>query len=126
MARFPSGITGDLPGEDIEDPQARAAQIALEAGLRPIAETAPCMNPECGGPVDYVGTGPAVRFCSRTCRSRVVELRRRVVQQIALIERTLAEAKGRRDVPRNLLEERVRLLRWWMLRLGAEAVDEGL
>ncbi|MDN5746683.1 MAG: hypothetical protein L0H31_16425 [Nocardioidaceae bacterium] len=29
MARFPSGITGSLPGADVDDPHVRAAQLAL-------------------------------------------------------------------------------------------------
>lgn len=99
MARYPSGITGDLPGEDIEDPRARAAQMALEMDTTPIAATAPCMNPECCGPVDFLGNGRPVRYCSTTCRNRASQLRRRALQQLALIERTLAEAKNLPGVP---------------------------
>lgn len=124
MARYRSGISGDLPGEDIEDPRARAAQMALEMDAIPIATTAPCMNPECGGPVDFLGNGPLVRYCSSRCRNRASQLRRRALQQLALIERTLAEAKNLPGVPREEFHQRAQLLKWWLLRLAPADVND--
>lgn len=126
MARFPSGIPADFPGAGVDDPKARAAQMALEMDVLPIATTAPCMNPECGGPVDYLGNGPPVRYCSKSCRNRVPELRRRATQQLEMIEQTLAETKGRHDVPRDELTERAHLLRWWLLRLSPPRIGDDL
>lgn len=45
MARYPSGIHGALPGDDIDDPRTRLARMLLAIDEYPIADTAPCMNP---------------------------------------------------------------------------------
>lgn len=117
MARYPSGIT-PTPGRDVADARARAVQIALEADAHPISMTAPCMNPECGGPVDYLGTGAPVMYCSHTCRSRASTLRRLAEEELELVERTLEEAKHRAGIPREELRTHARMLRWWLLRLS--------
>jgi len=115
MARYPSGLHGDLP--DIEDPRARLARMLLVIDENPIGETAPCMNPECCRPVDYLGRGDLILFCSSTCRSRVSTIRTRAHQQLDLITRTLADLKGQQDVPREALHARARKLRVWLARL---------
>lgn len=117
MARYPSGLHGDLPGDDIDDLRVRLTQMTLEMEAHPIADTAPCMNPECGGPVDYLGRGDLTLYCSSTCRSRVSTMRRRATQQLNLIERTLDEAKHKPDVPRDEMRARARKLRAWLRRV---------
>lgn len=121
MARYPSGIT-PLPGQDVEDAKARAKQIALAIDASPVSPTAPCMNPECGGPVDYLGHGVFALYCSSTCRARASTLRALAVEQLELIERTLDETKHRADIPREQLRVRARMLRWWLVRLAP--IDE--
>lgn len=117
MARYPSGIT-PLPGRDVDDPRARAAQIAAASDAHTISATAPCMNPECGGPVDYLGHGALALYCSHTCRSRASTLRTMATEQLELIERTLDETKHRADIPRDQLRTRARMLQWWLARLA--------
>lgn len=117
MARYPSGIAGPLPGDDIDDVRARLARMTLEMEHHPIGESAPCSNPECTKPVDYLGNGPLPLYCSNRCRSRVTFLRQKIAQQLALIERTLDDAKGLQNVPRSDLRSRARKLRWWQARL---------
>lgn len=107
-----------MPGRDVTDARARAVQIALEADVHPIGSTAPCMNPECAGPVDYLGTGAPVLYCSRTCRSRASTLSLLAKDELDLVERTLAETKYKTGVPRRELQERAHRLRWWLLRLA--------
>lgn len=117
MARYRSGIT-PLPGRDVDDPRTRAAQIAAASDAHTISATAPCMNPECGGPVDYLGHGALALYCSSTCRARASTLRALAVEQLELIERTLDETKHRADIPRDQLRARARMLRWWLARLA--------
>lgn len=121
MARYPSGITPMSSRGDADAP-ARAAQIAIGADAYPISTTAPCMNPECGGPVDYLGTGAPVLYCSHTCRSRASTLRTLATEQLELVERTLDETKHRAGIPREELRTHARKLRWWLLRLAP--IDE--
>lgn len=119
MARFPSGIaSGSLPGADVDDPHVRAARLALTMDENPLGQTAPCVNPECAGPVDYLGTGALALYCSRTCRSRASTLRRSATQQLALIERTLTDTKHMHGVPRQAMRSRARTLQWWLARLA--------
>lgn len=117
MARYPSGIHGNLPGVDVDDLRVRLTQMALEMDAFPIADTAPCMNPECVEPVDYLGHGDLALYCSSTCRSRVSTIRRRALQQLDLINRTLDEAKHKPDVPRDEMRVRARKLRAWLRRV---------
>lgn len=117
MARYPSGIAGPLPGDDIDDVRVRLAQMTLEMERHPIGESAPCANPECTQPVDYLGSGPLPLHCSSRCRSRVAFLRQKIAQQLALIERTLDETKHLQNVPRADLRSRARMLQWWQARL---------
>lgn len=126
MARFPSGITDLLPEPELEDLRIRATQLALAMDENPIGETAPCANPECSGPVDFLGSGPLPLYCSRTCRARAAKLRKNVTVQLELIERTLAETKGLHAIDRQAMRSRARLLRWWLVRLvPAKWGDEG-
>lgn len=120
MARYPSGISGNLPGDDVDDVRVRLTQMTLEMEDHPIGDTAPCMNPECVGPVDYFGRGGPAYYCSSTCRSRVSTLRRRAKQQLALIERTLEEARHKEGIPRDELRARARKLQAWLVRLPDE------
>lgn len=117
MARYPSGITSPLPGDDVPDVHVRLAQMALAIEEQPIAATAPCANPECVQPVDFLGHGHPARYCSSTCRSRAATMRRLAAQQIDLIERTLEEGKHLHSVPRDELRARVNQLRWWLTHL---------
>lgn len=117
MARYPSGIIGPLPGDDVSDPEARLAQMSLEMDHSPVGTSAPCMNPECTSPVDYIGVGPPNLYCSTTCRTRASVLRQRANQQLAIIQRTLRDARGLHGFPRQELRNRARLLEWWLLRL---------
>lgn len=59
------------------------------------------MNPECGDPVDFVGTGALNLYCSTTCRSRASTLRGIPLQQLAAVERTLADAYYMHGIPRD-------------------------
>lgn len=117
MARFPSGIT-PLPSEGLDDARARAVQMSLEIGLSPVGMSAPCMNPECCGPVDFLGSGMSPLYCSNTCRSRASALRALARSQLETIERTLDETQGLHDVPREELRRRARMLQWWLARLS--------
>lgn len=123
MARYPSGITGNLPGDDVDDLRVRLAQMTLEMDAHPIDDTAPCMNPECVEPVDYLGRGDLILYCSSTCRARVSTMRRRATQQLELLNRTLDEARHRPDVPRDEMRARARKLRAWLRRLDPTASD---
>ncbi|WP_162786836.1 hypothetical protein [Janibacter anophelis] len=117
MARYPSGIT-PLPGRDVTDPRARARQLVLEDDAHPVSSTAPCVNPECAGPVDFVGKGTMPLYCSNTCRSRASKLRAVATEQLEVIERTLDETKHLAGIPRDELRSRARMLQWWLARLG--------
>lgn len=117
MARYPSGIT-PMAGADVEDLRVRLARMQLEMDEHPISATAPCANPECTRPVDFLGEGPPPLYCSTTCRTRATTLRALIRDQVDLLERTLAESRGRHDVPRDDLRHRVRMLHWWLMRLG--------
>lgn len=118
MARYPSGIT-PLPGADVDDVRTRLAQMMLAMDEHPLGTSAPCLNPECAGPVDYLGTGVWPLYCSNTCRSRASTLRGLAQEQLDLIERTLAEAHYKNSIPREELRRRSRLLGWWVARLAA-------
>lgn len=116
MARYLTGIT-PLPGDDVPDPHARLARMLLAINEHPIATTAPCRNPECGGPVDYLGHGKPPLYCSSACRARTSTLRHIATDQLDLITRTLEETTGRHGIPRDQLHERVNQLRWWLTHL---------
>ena len=120
MARFPSGIT-PIPGADVDDVRTRIAQMAIAMDSQPLGMSAPCMNPECASPVDVLGRGPAVLYCSTTCRARAATLRRLAQEQLELIERTLRESHHRHGVPRDELRTRAQQLRWWLARLSTRA-----
>lgn len=124
MARYPSGIHGELPGDDVDDPKVRLTRMLLVIDENPIGDTAPCMNPECVQPVDYLGRGDIALFCSSTCRSRTSAIRQRARQQLDLITRTLEDLKRKKDVPREDLQVRARKLRAWLVRLEPRALDE--
>lgn len=121
MAHHPSGIHGPLPGDNVTDPRARLAQLLPAIDDHPIGTTAPCANPECSGPVDYLGHGRPPLYCSSSCRARAAGMRRDATQQLQLIERTLTEAHGMHGVPRDELRTRAKQLRWWLDRLGRHA-----
>lgn len=125
MARYPSGIHGTLPGDDIDDPRIRLTQMLLTIDEHPIADTAPCMNPECVQPVDYLGHGGIALYCSHACRSRASAMRLRARQQVDLIERTLEDTWHKKGVPREELEARARKLRAWLTRLELPSDVEG-
>lgn len=120
MAHYPSGIT-PLPGADATDVRARLAQMVPAIDEHPIGATTPCANPECAGPVDYLGHGRPPLYCSATCRSRVATLRRVATEQLDLIERTLDDARSMRGVPRDRLQARANQLRWWLEHLHVHA-----
>lgn len=117
MARFPSGIT-PLPGADVDDVLIRVAQMMPAMDSQPLGASAPCMNPECASPVDFLGRGPVVLYCSTTCRARAATLRRLAQDQLDLIERTLTQAQHRHGIAREELRTRARQLRWWLTRLA--------
>lgn len=77
------------------------------------------MNPECAGPVDYLGVGSGPLYCSNTCRSRASTLRGLAQDQLALIERSMSEARNKNSIPRDERRLRARQLRWWLVRLTA-------
>lgn len=120
MARFPSGIT-PIPGADVDDVHTRVAQMTLAMDSQPLGASAPCMNPECASPVDFLGRGHVVLYCSNTCRSRAATLRRLAQDQLDLIERTLTQAHHQHGIPRDELRSRARQLRWWLARLATHA-----
>lgn len=123
--RYPSGLGGSPLPRRQADPKVWAAQTALVIDQMPIGTSAPCMNPECAGPVDRLpGTqGPPTLYCSKHCSSRASALRASATDQLAIIEEILDQTKGQHGIPRKELEERARMLRWWLLRLRA-AADE--
>lgn len=125
MARYPSGIASTLPGDEVNDPRVRLTRMLLAMDEHPIADTAPCMNPECVRPVDYLGRGDLRLYCSSTCRARVSAMRRRARQQIDLITRTLEDTKHKKGVPRDELHARTQKLRAWLARLEVPAGDVG-
>lgn len=80
MTTYPSGVSGHLP-LPISDAAAWGAQLDLAMDDQPIGQSAPCLNPECSGPVDYVpSVGPGLLYCSRYCRNRTAALRSRINQ----------------------------------------------
>lgn len=72
MTTYPSGVSGPLP-LPISDAAAWGTQLDLAMADQPLGQSAPCLNPECSGPVDYVpsGTIPAARGGLPASRSRV-------------------------------------------------------
>lgn len=127
MARFPTGLTGPLPGPG-DDPNTWGTRLALALDDQPLGLSAPCLNPECAGPVDFHPTskGQALLYCSNTCRSRAATLRQRLLQQLDLIETALsAEHRRTRGLPRAELRGRSRHLRWWLARLAHGPEAEG-
>lgn len=126
MARYPSGIASALP-EPSGDTAVRLAHVLVAIDEQPLGTSAPCVNPECGGPVDYLGTGVAPLYCSTSCRARASALRGRAEQQLTVIEQLLDETRYRHGVPRDDLRARANILRWWLARLGTRSdrlVDE--
>lgn len=118
--RYPSGISSTLPDADGDDTPVWLARVRLEMGMTPIGESAPCMNPECAGPVDFIrgSQGEARLYCSRRCSNRASQLRLRARQQLDVIDRLLEATKGKQGIPRDELAARARQLRWWLARLG--------
>lgn len=123
MPRFPSGIT-PLPGANVDDVRTRAVRLALAMDEQPLGASAPCMNPECDDPVDFIGTGALNLYCSTTCRSRASTLRGIALQQLATVEHTLADAHYMHGIPRDDLRRRARQLRCWLARMAT--ADERL
>lgn len=118
MARYLSGISSELP-EPTGDTAAWLARVLVAIDEQPLGTSAPCANPECAGPVDYLGAGgPSPLFCSSSCRARASALRRRAEQQLEIIERLLGETRSKHGVPRDELRARANILRWWRARLG--------
>lgn len=125
-SRYPSGINGDLPDDDGHgDPKAWAAHVAQAIEHSPISPSAPCQNPECAGPVDYLGGGPAPLYCSHACRSRAANLRARALQQLDVLERLSAATKEKHGIPREDFAARTRMLRWWLVRLATHDERHG-
>lgn len=119
MSRYHSGISAHLPESPGGDPKAWLAQVQLAIDEQPLGQSAPCMNPECGRPVDFTGRGgPAPRYCSTTCRTKTAKMRQRATQQLDVLEGLLETTKHQRRVPREGLRARASLLRWWLARLG--------
>lgn len=120
MARYPSGISSALPNP-IGDTEVWLAHVLVAIDEQPLGTSAPCANPECSGPVDYLGTGAAPLYCSTSCRARASALRGRAEQQLMTIEQLLDETRYRHGVPRERLRARANLLRWWLARLGTRS-----
>lgn len=124
--RFPSGLIRPLPSLDEAEGDIGAwlARVVLAMDQQPVGTTAPCVNPECNGPVDRV---PGVKFttlyCSSTCRNRTSALRRSCQQQLEVIDALLEVTKFKQRVPRQELRERAAMIRWWLARLIP--IDEG-
>lgn len=127
MTTYPSGLTSPLP-ERGQDAAAWGRHLALAIDDQPLGQCAPCLNPECVGPVDYVpGRGPALLYCSTYCRNRTFALRQRLTQQLHIIDTALGSDYARvRGLPRDELRDRARHLRWWLARLtpAHETADE--
>lgn len=121
MATYPSGLTSPLP-QGGDDTAAWGRHLALAIDDQPLGQCAPCLNPECAGPVDYVpGPGPALLYCSTYCRNRTSTLRDRLTQQLHVIDTALSPQNTRvRGLPRDQLHARARHLRWWLARLPIE------
>ena len=117
MPSYDSGISSHLP-ERSEDPRAWLAQVVLAMDEQPIGQSAPCMNPECGRPVDYTGHGRPSSFCSTACRTKAAKMRQRARQQLEVLEGLLEATKHLNGVPREDLRSRANMLRWWLTRLG--------
>lgn len=62
MARYPSGLGVDFPPQT-DDVRTWLARVSVAMDAQPIGTSAPCMNPECAGPVDYIGNGPSPLYC---------------------------------------------------------------
>lgn len=122
MARYPSGISSELP-EPTEDIAAWLACVLVAIDEQPLKTSAPCANPECVEPVDYLGTGAAPLYCSASCRARSSALRRRTEQQLTVIEQLLDKTHYRHGVPRDELRARANILRWWLTRLDGRLED---
>lgn len=121
MARYPSGISSELP-EQAGDTATWLARVLVAIDEQPLGTSALCANPECGGPVDYLGAGgPSPLYCSGSCRARASALRRRAKQQLEVIEKLLDETRSKHGVPRDQLRARANILRWWLARLGPGA-----
>lgn len=120
MARFPTGLTRPLPEPGADDHDTWARLLALALDDQPLGHSAPCLNPECTGPVDFIpNRGPGPLYCSHACRSRTADLRQRVTQQLHVIETALELAPSKtRGLNRDDLRARARHLRWWLARLS--------
>lgn len=118
-ARYPSGLTRELPEPDNGTAWPHLLDLAIDD--QPLGTVAACLNPECGQPVHFEHDvrGPAGLYCSHHCRSRTSYLRTRATQQLAVIETALGP-KGRyvRGLPRAELRDRARHLKWWLARLA--------
>ena len=117
-ARYPSGLGGRLP-DDQGDVRAWLAQVCVFLDTEPLGSTAPCLNPECCGPVDRLprATGPALQYCSSYCKNRARDLRRSAEQQLDVLTRLEKATAGKQAVPRQEIHERIAALRWWLIRL---------
>lgn len=115
--RYPSGLGGTLPTRQGRDVHTWLAATLLSDEERPVGECAPCMNPECTGPVDHV---PGVRprlYCTPSCRSRAARLRSDALQQLDVLEELLAATKATPSIDRDRLHQRAQRIRWWLTRL---------
>lgn len=118
MPRYPSGLGADLP-ESTDDARVWLAQVVLAMVEQPLGASAPCMNPECAEPVDYLGGGgPAPLYCSKGCRSRASTLRHTARRQLDVVNGLLDATRYMRGVPRDDLQARANQLRWWLARLA--------
>lgn len=117
--RYPSGLGGHSLPPRQADAKVWAAQTALMIDQLPIGTTAPCLNPECCGPVDRLPTtqGPLTLYCSKHCSSRASALRASAADQLAIVEEILERTKGQHGIPRKELNERATMIRWWLARL---------
>lgn len=115
--RYPSGLGGRLPARG-DDLNVWSARVALALPDQPLGSTAPCMNPECAGPVDRLTStrGPLVLYCSRYCRNRAGALRRSAEQQLAVVDDLLSTKKAKGEYRTELTQRRA-MLRWWLARL---------
>lgn len=125
MARYPTGLTRPLP-EPGENAPTWAKRLALDLDDQPLGHTAPCLNPECTGPVDFIpNRGPGPLYCSHACRSRTSDLRQRATQQLEVITTALTlPASKTRGLNRADLRARARHLRWWLARLTSPLEEE--
>lgn len=54
----------------------------------------PCLNPMCDQSCEWPSRGRPKLFCSQRCKDRVVNERRRLIQEVELLEDFLATTEG--------------------------------